>query len=80
MPFLRFCFLACEGLIAIHAITPSRHICHTSHLDRMSMFLEEASSSSLGNAETVTGPPEVCWIINEDTNLSCNSKKKDPLE
>lgn len=76
MPFLRFCFLSCERLIAIHAISPGRRICHRSHLDRVSMFLEEVISSSLGNAENVPGPPEVSRIINEDTNLSSNSKKK----
>lgn len=40
------------------------------------MFLEEVISSSLGNAENVPGTLEVSWIINEDTNLGSNSKKK----
>lgn len=76
MPFFRFCFPSCERLIAIHAISPGRCIGHTSHLDRGSIFLEEEISSSLRNAENVPGPPEVSMIINEDTNLSSNSKKK----
>lgn len=43
----------------------------------MSTFLEEMfSSSSLGKAENIPGPPEAPWTINEDANLSSNSKKK----
>lgn len=79
MPFLRFWSLSGGRLIAIHAISPGRHICHTSRLDRVSVFLEEAICSSLRNAKNVPGPPEVFWIVNEDTNLGSNSKKKIPL-